>query len=266
MSNTTSSNPRVLVLITDGINCNIETARAFELAGAECEEVHLNEILSGKRKISEFDIISFPGGFSYGDDVKSGKIFSLNLMKIKDDLAQFLKDGKLMLGICNGFQVLTTFGISPYNILGTPDVSLYWNNSAKYECRWVNIKVPAKVNSPWLTGMQGKTLKIQAAHAEGRLLTNTDKEYDDLFEKELIAFQYVDNKGNVTEEYPQNPNGSKQGVAGLVDVTGQVLGMMPHPERNVEAYHHPDFRNLPENHIPDGLLIFKNAVEYIRNR
>ena len=256
--------PKALILITDGINCNIETGRAFELAGAETETVHLNEILNGKRKFSEFDIIAFSGGFSYGDDVKSGKIFSVNLMKVKEDLEQFLKDKKLIIGICNGFQVLTTLGITPYNNIGKPDISLYWNDSAKFECRWVDVKIPENTNSPWLKGMGGKTIKIQAAHAEGKLMTSSEEEYEKLFEKNLVAFQYTDSNSNPTEQYPLNPNGSKKGVAGIVDTTGQILGMMPHPERNVESFQHPNFRNLPKNHIPDGLQLFQNAVEYIK--
>ncbi|MCK5760366.1 MAG: phosphoribosylformylglycinamidine synthase subunit PurQ, partial [Candidatus Delongbacteria bacterium] len=140
--------PKVLVLITDGINCNVETGRAFELAGATTEEVHLNLILSGEKKLNDYDIIAFSGGFSYGDDVKSGKILAHNLLKLKDDLYKFIESKKLIIGICNGFQVLTTLGILPYNNLGSPDVSLYWNDNAHFECRWVDLKIPENINSP----------------------------------------------------------------------------------------------------------------------
>jgi phosphoribosylformylglycinamidine synthase len=261
-----SMTPKVLILITDGINCNIEMGRAFRLAGAECEEIHLNTILADPKMIHNYHILAFPGGFSYGDDIKSGKVLSYKLLDIKDDLQKFYNDKKLFMGICNGFQVITTLGITPYNNFGKADVSLYWNNSAKFECRWVDLKVSETVKSPWLEGMGGKTIKIQAAHAEGRLLTDSDENYQKLFDQNLVAFQYLDNKGNITEEYPFNPNGSKEGVAGIVDINGQVLGMMPHPERNIEDFHHPDFRNLDSDHTPDGLQIFINGINYIKNK
>ncbi|HQO09675.1 MAG TPA: phosphoribosylformylglycinamidine synthase subunit PurQ [Clostridiales bacterium] len=256
--------PKVLTIITDGINCNAETGRAFELAGAVNKEVHLNLLLDGTKKITDYNILSFSGGFSYGDDVKSGKIFSLKLLKLKDDLVSFLEKGNLTIGICNGFQVLTTLGVIPYNTIGEPQVSLYWNDSARFECRWVDLTVPENIRSPWLKDMNGKKIKIQAAHAEGRILTRTDDEYEKLFEKSLVAFQYVDPSGKVTEEYPYNPNGSKKGIAGLVDVTGNALGMMPHPERNSEKFQHPNFRDTDPDTEPDGLTIFKNAVNYFR--
>ena len=254
--------PKVLTIITDGINCNKETGRAFELAGAVNEEVHLNNLLDNTKKIPDYNILAFSGGFSYGDDVKSGKIFSLKLLKLKDDIYKFMEKGGLTLGICNGFQVLTTLGIIPYNTLGEPKVSLYWNDSARFECRWVDLMIPENVRSPWLDGLQGKKIKIQSAHAEGRLTAPTEEDYDLLFDRNLVAFRYVDPSGNPTEEYPFNPNGSKKGVAGLVDVTGNALGMMPHPERNSEKFQHPNFRDLPADSEPDGLIIFKNAVKY----
>lgn len=261
---TPDAKPKVLIVVTDGINCNVEMGRAFELAGALCEEVNLNELLDGSKSIHDFQIIAFPGGFSYGDDVKSGKIFSLKLLKLKEDFEKFIADKKLMIGICNGFQVLTTLGIIPEQSIGNPVVSLYWNESAKFECHWVDVKVPAKVNSPWLKGMENSTIRIQAAHAEGRILAENVEKLDDFFDREMVAFQYVDRSGKVTKEYPFNPNGSHRGIAGLTDKTGQILGMMPHPERNIEPFHHPDFRNLPENHTPDGLGLFINAVNYIK--
>ncbi len=254
--------PKVLTIITDGINCNLETGRAFELAGAVNEEVHLNCLLDGSASVHDFDILAFSGGFSYGDDVKSGKIFSLKLLKLKDDLEKFMDSKKLIIGICNGFQVITTLGIVPYNTLGEPKVSLYWNDSAHFECRWVDLVIPGYVSSPWLKGLNGRSIRVQAAHAEGKLMTATPGEYQELFEKNLVAFQYADPSGNPTEVYPYNPNGSEKGVAGLVDITGQALGMMPHPERNSELFQHPQFRDLQEGAEPDGLKIFKNAVEY----
>jgi len=257
--------PKVLTIITDGINCNVETGRAFELAGAVSEEIHLNLLLERKISLNDYNILAFSGGFSYGDDVKSGKIFSLKLLNLKDDLEKFINDKKLIIGICNGFQVVTTLGFIPYNTLGEPKVSLYWNDSAHFECRWVDLIVPEKVNSPWLKGLNGKTVMIQAAHAEGRLMTATSEEYEKLFENGLVAFQYAGPDGKPTETYPYNPNGSVKGIAGLVDITGQVLGMMPHPERNSEIFQHPQLRTLQYDREPDGLKIFKNAVEYFRS-
>ncbi|MFO7811091.1 MAG: phosphoribosylformylglycinamidine synthase subunit PurQ, partial [Candidatus Delongbacteria bacterium] len=248
---------------TDGINCNIETGRAFELAGALNSEVHLNTLLNRTVSVDEFDIISFPGGFSYGDDVKSGKIFSLKLLKLKDELQKFLDSGRLMIGICNGFQVLTTLGIIPYDTQGEPKISIYWNDSSRFECRLVDLKVPKNVVSPWLSGMNGDTIRAQAAHSEGKITACSKQDIDDLLTKDLVAFQYADSSGKATEEYPFNPNGSPAGIAGLVNSSGNVLGMMPHPERNCEAFHATD-SNRRENtaYEGEGLKIFKNAVEY----
>jgi phosphoribosylformylglycinamidine synthase subunit PurQ / glutaminase len=256
--------PKVLTIITDGINCNVETGRAFELCGALNEEVHLNQLLDKTRLLSEFDILAFSGGFSYGDDVKSGKILSLKLMKLKDDIMKFIEKGNLTIGICNGFQVITTLGIVPYNTLGEPKVSLYWNDSARFECRWVELTIPENVRSPWLKGMNGKKIRIQSAHAEGKLITKNDAELNGLFDKNLVAFQYAGPDGKPTEDYPFNPNGSPRGIAGLVDITGNALGMMPHPERNSEKFQHPNFRDIDPQVQPDGLQIFMNAVEYFR--
>lgn len=254
--------PKTLILHTDGINCNVELARAFELAGAETESVHLNEFLEGKRNLSEFDIIGFSGGFSYGDDIKSGKIFSINLLKLKDDIQKFIDDKKLIIGVCNGFQVLTTLGIIPFDTLGEPKLSLYWNKSAKFECRWVDLEIDKENTSPWLKGLAGQKIKIQAAHAEGRLMWKSEEDFESF--KSQVAFRYLDENGNVTEKYPFNPNGTKYGIAGLTDKTGQVLGMMPHPERNAETYQHP-FEKRDKEATPDGLQIFINAVNYFKN-
>jgi len=258
--------PKVLILTTDGINCNKEMGRAFELAGARTEEVHLNELLEGLKNLNEYDILAFPGGFSYGDDIKSGKILSLHFLKLKADLEKFTADKKLIIGICNGFQFLTSLGLIPENTPGLPSVSLYWNQSGHFECRWVDVKISNTVNSPWLKGLQGKTLKIQSAHAEGRLLAASPEAYAQLIKGNLSVGQYVDENGHPTEEYPLNPNGSAFGLCGLVDRSGLILGMMPHPERNVEPFQHPNHRRVGSDHVPDGLQIFINAVDYAKNR
>ncbi len=267
---------KALIITGFGINCEVEMGAVYEHAGAESTIVHFNDILNGKYLLKDFDILNFPGGFSFGDDIASGKVMS-NKIKYKrmsnghtfiEEIDQFLKDGKYIMGICNGFQMLVQLGLLP-NIKQdyTPEVSLEKNNSGKYEDRWVHCKVNPKVNSPFLTGLD--LIDLPVRHGEGKLKIKDDATQKAIVEQGLVALQYVDKNGQVTDEYPLNPNGADLSIAGLVNPSGQVFGLMPHPEAFMTCYHHPDWTNIQAQgktleREQTGQVIFDNIVNHIK--
>ncbi len=256
--------PRTCVLRTDGINCDEETFYAFEKAGAECRMVHVNQLRSGEEKLSAYQILALPGGFSYGDDVHSGKILAVELASfLREQLLAFVNDGKLVLGICNGFQVLVRTGLLPDRSPGAIKATLMFNDSSHFECRWVNLSIE-RSHCVFTRGMEGSVINIQVAHGEGKFYTDTAT-MQDIENREQVVFRYTDAGGRPTMNYPDNPNGSLNAVAGICDSTGRIMGMMPHPERYVEKKQHPNWRRLTHaDNAPDGLVIFQNAVAYIR--
>lgn len=252
--------PLVCVLRTDGTNCDQETFYAFEKAGARCRMVHVNQLRSGEEKLSKYQILALPGGFSYGDDVLSGKVLAVELTSfLKDSLQEFVDKGKPVLGICNGFQVLVRTGLLPGRKLGDIRCTLMHNDSGKFECRWVNLKVE---DSPsiFTRGMVGKTISIQVAHGEGRFYAAGDQ-LERLESSGQVVVRYATDDHQPAMEYPLNPNGSLNAIAGICDQTGLVMGMMPHPERFVEVYQHPNWRRGGYEK-PHGIAIFYNAVNY----
>jgi len=254
--------PRVCVIRTDGINCDEETFYAFEKAGAECHRVHVNQLRSGKEKLTSYQIFALPGGFSYGDDVHSGKILAVELTSfLKDQLAEFVEAGKLVIGICNGFQVLVRTGLLPDRNLGEIKTTLMANDS-HYECRWVNLLVE-RSHCVFTRGMEGAIMNVQVAHGEGKFYTDPAT-LQDIENRGQVVFRYAGTDGKPTVLYPANPNGSSNAIAGICDSTGRIMGLMPHPERYVEKTQHPNWRRMPDNTVPHGIAIFKNAVEYAR--
>jgi len=253
--------PKVCVLRTAGTNCDKETAGAFELAGAQTELLHINNLVKGERSLHDFHILALSGGFSYGDDVASGKIFANELrFKLADALKKFIKDGKLIIGICNGFQILVKSGLLPGNAALKQETSLIINDSGKFEDRWVYLK-PAG-SCIWTKGLK-KIIYLPVAHGEGKFITQDRSTLERLKKNKQIVFQYCDASGKSTG-YPGNPNGSQENIAGLCDETGRIFGLMPHPERHVFSAMHP--RNWEiKSKEGDGLQIFKNGVDYIRN-
>jgi phosphoribosylformylglycinamidine synthase I len=256
------SEVKAIVLRAAGINCDMETEYALELAGARAQRVHINRIIENKNLLEAFQIIVFPGGFSCGDDVAAGKILANQIVHhLFDPIQKFIEQGKLVLGICNGFQVLVKTGILPG---GDPaarqeDVTITWNDSGKFEDRWVYL-APQTERCVFIE--QGRQIYLPIAHAEGKIVTKDVSTLERLTSEESIAFKYVDQNGN-EGGYPINPNGSIHSIAGLTDATGRILGLMPHPERFVRPTQHPRW-SREENGDGDGMTIFNNAVRYVR--
>lgn len=259
----TTSRPKVLVLRAPGINCERESLDAFVRAGADATFVHVKRLRQEPELLDQFSILMVPGGFSYGDDVAAGRILG-NEMRIHlgDKLLQFIDRGGLALGICNGFQVLVRLGLLPRLGGGAmrEQVSLTWNLSNHYECRWTSLTTP-KNRCVFLD--EGMTFRWPAAHAEGRLWPADDATAQQIREGGYAAVLYADENGKPTEAYPANPNGSPGGLAGLTDETGRVLGVMPHPDRAYLPHHMPDWRiDAPEH--GDGMHLFESMVRAAR--
>ena len=269
---------RALVLTGFGINCEEEFAAAYRLVGAEATIVHLNEVLHGRVSIHDFDILNFPGGFSFGDDLGSGVVLANKLRyrqngpdgrTLLDDIKQFIAAGKFVFGICNGFQVLVKLGLLP-NLGGNvlPEVTLTHNASGRYEDRWVTLRVNPASNTPFLKGID--KLEVPVRHGEGRLVIPNEATQVAIETAGLNCLTYADFDGDPTDVYPFNPNGATLNCAGLTDTTGQVFGLMPHPEAFLSAYNHPDWarrrRVGQTNEEGQGLQIFKNIVAHIAQK
>lgn len=252
-------NPRVLVIRAAGTNCERETAWALETAGAESDILHVNRVLDDPQRLREYQLLAIPGGFSYGDDLGSGVVFANQLRtRLKSEIERFIEDGKLMLGICNGFQVLLKAGLlTGRDVFDEPSrATLAWNLSGVYTDRWVDLRIVSE-RTPFVSGRKIVTYPI--AHAEGRF-TAPNEVLDELEADQQVVFQYVDDTGRPTQDPAFNPNGSDRAIAGICSKSGQVLGLMPHPERNTRRFHHPDWKRLPSDRQPDGVELFRNGV------
>ncbi len=255
--------PKALIIRAAGTNCNNETALAFELAGAEAEQVHINELIRGSKKLDDCQILAIPGGFSYGDDLGSGKVLANQLaIKLRQQLEEFVEEGKLVIGICNGFQVIIKMGLLPaLNGLYVQDATLTNNDSGKFEDRWVWMK--AENDSIFTQGI--KRIYLPVNHGEGKFVANAEV-IRQLQKERLVKLKYCDERGNETMEYPKNPNGSLLNIAAITNKEGNVFGMMPHPEKFVTKYTHPRWtrEKLPEE--GDGLKIFRNMVKFAEEK
>jgi phosphoribosylformylglycinamidine synthase len=245
--------PKVLVLRAPGSNCDQETQFAFELAGARVDRLHINRLRETPRLLQQYQILCIPGGFTFGDDVGAGKILALSLTQyLGDALRQFRAADKLILGICNGFQVLLKAGLLMPADEDGPVATLTANTHGRFEARWVQLTAtPGKC--PFLRDLEKLYLPI--AHGEGRFLTRQE-----------WILQGLEQTGQVVLRYADNPNGSMGNVAGLCDFSGNVFGLMPHPERHVQPTQHPQWprRGLADH--GDGLAVFRNAVEHFVNQ
>ena len=253
--------PRVLVLRAAGINCDEETMYCWSLAGAHPVLMHINELAEKPTALAEVDIVTIPGGFSYGDDIAAGAILAQRLMHgLLEPLVDLVVRGGGILGICNGFQVLVKAGLLPGGGQGDPVVTVSYNDSSRFEARWVRMRVCTD-RCPFLT--TDSLLEMPVEHAEGKVVVANDRAVEQLRQDGAIAVRYVDDAGR-HDQYPANPNGSDDGIAGLCDETGRIFGLMPHPDRNFRATHHPTWTSRDVDQIPDGLTVFKNAVSHWR--
>jgi phosphoribosylformylglycinamidine synthase len=254
---------RALVLRTAGINCDVETAFALEKAGAKADIVHVQRVTERASMLRDYQVLALPGGFSYGDDVAAGKVFANELKhKLGDPLGAFVDAGKLVIGICNGFQVMVKIGLlpGPFRPDAPQTVTLTYNDSNKFEDRWVYLKVVSD-RCVFTRGIE--TLYIPVAHGEGKFVTQDEAILDQLEANGQVVFRYV-NPGYRSDGYPWNPNGSQRDIAGICDPTGRILGLMPHPERHVLPTQHPRWTRDGLRPEGDGAAVFRNAVSYLR--
>lgn len=258
------ANPNVCVLKTDGINCDMEMAYAFEAAGGRPETVHVNQLRSGDRNLGDYGVLAIPGGFSYGDDIASGKVLATELTSyLSDQLQTFIDEDKPVIGVCNGFQVLVRTGLLPNRTLGEQQATLADNKIGRFECRWVDLEVgqsACRFISP--EDFAEQPLPMQTAHGEGRFFTDPTI-IDYLKEKEQIVFRYVDSDGTKASGFPANPDGALEDIAGICDPKGLVLGMMPHPERSTASFH--PHRARTEAARVASSVIFSNITNYARS-
>ncbi|MCC7084534.1 MAG: phosphoribosylformylglycinamidine synthase subunit PurQ [Pirellulales bacterium] len=291
--------PRVLILRAPGANCDGETAHAFSLAGGKPDIVHVRRVVERPQLLAEFQILCIPGGFSYGDDIASGRILGIQLQQhLAGALQEFKLAGKLILGICNGFQVLFKCGLLRNDV-----ATLAWNTSGRFEDRWVNLQVPAaesrsessgfsvlntgtgqksaersgshenqRTVCAFLVGIQQMYLPV--AHGEGRFVARDDATLNQLQAAGRLALRYaplsaIDNPScsislDQSLPFPDNPNGSQLNVAGMCDETGRIFGLMPHPERHIDRTQHPRWTRGDAGEVGDGLRVFQNAVRFFQ--
>ncbi len=257
--------PKVCVLLAAGINRDYDAVRAFEQAGAEAERVHVNSLVSCEKSLKDFQILMLPGGFSFGDDIASGKVLANKLKyKLLDDILEFIADGKLIFGVCNGFQVMVKLGLLPgfEGDYRTQTTTLTFNDSGKFEDRWVYLRVNPHSKCVFTHGIN-EFLYVPICHGEGKFVVRDEKVLERIYSNQQIVVQYVDSEGNLAG-YPFNPNGSIDNIAGICDETGRVFGMMPHPEDFIERVHHPGWTRGKLFGNGSGLALFINAVEYIK--
>jgi phosphoribosylformylglycinamidine synthase len=271
-----------MILRGPGTNCDEESAFAFERAGSVVSSIHINRFLAAPQTLVQFQILCLPGGFSYGDDIAAGKILAGQLQnQLPAAIAEFREKGNLILGICNGFQVLLKSGFLLEEHKGCKEndcrssATLTWNDSGCYIDNWVHLAVHGR-KCVFLRDVRSMYLPI--AHAEGKFVPCCVEYLKRLDEDGQLALKYcppenATNGGNDTADnsgssrIPFNPNGSIGHVAGVCDASGRIFGLMPHPERHIDPTHHPQWtRKGPAAEGPaaagDGLSIFTNAVQY----
>lgn len=250
--------PKAAILFTSGTNCDFETSLAFRMAGGEPHLVHTNELKKFK-KIAGYQLIIIPGGFSYGDHLGSATIWSNQLRNIiGENIAKFLDSGKLVLGVCNGFQVLVKLGVVPNTLSNlTIESTLNDNLSGKFESRWVKLGVNKESPCVFTKGID--RIELPVAHGEGNFLPKDIGIFNNIIKNNQITLQYVNEEGKPTVVYPKNPNGSFASIAGVCDITGRAFGLMPHPERFIFPHQN---QASAQNNGSIGLSVYKNAVRY----
>ena len=256
--------PKVLILYGYGINCDNETQFGFGLAGAEAEKVHINQLISGEKGLRDYQILAIPGGFSFGDDIGAGKVLATKIKyNLAEEFQEFINEEKLIIGICNGFQVLVKLGILPGfdKNYTNQDVTLTFNNSGRFEDRWVWLKINQK--SPCIFTKGIEKLYLPVRHGEGKFVSKNEIIRERLIAQNQIVVHYADDRGNLSD-YPWNPNGSELNIAGICDETGRIFGLMPHPESFLFPQNHPRWTRMKIKE-GEGLKIFKNAVSFVKH-
>jgi phosphoribosylformylglycinamidine synthase subunit PurQ / glutaminase len=297
--------PTTLILRTAGTNCDVETAYAFELAGARAQRVHINEVLSRPARLGEYQLLAIPGGFSYGDDIAAGRIFANQIVHhLRDAVRAFIEAGKPVIGVCNGFQVLVKTDLLPGSLAGRAgqNCTLAHNDCGRFVDRWITLKTASK-RCIWTQGLGGdeendssreargasvrgrpelplralndvvaladQTFELPIAHGEGKFVPADQAVRAALWENDQVALAYTKPDGSAARgEFPHNPNGSVDDIAGVCDASGLVLGLMPHPERFVTSLQHPAWtRRAVESGSATtdgaGIKLFRNAVRHV---
>ena len=257
------AHPRAIILRAPGTNCEEETAHAWDRAGAVVSTWHINRLIESPTSLDDFQILTIPGGFSYGDDLGAGRILAARLATVLGEgLRRFHERGGLVLGICNGFQVLVRAGLLPGGSAAGP-ITLAANDSGRFEDRWVRL-VPRPGLTPFVTFSD--PIELPVAHGEGRFATTDPAHAERMEGSGQVVLQYADQRGRPTQDYPANPNGSAHAIAGACDPTGRIFGLMPHPERHVDPWHHPRWTRHGTGRPAegDGLRIFRSAVLALR--
>lgn len=261
----------VLVLSGYGLNCEEETLHAFAYAGFSGKIRHINDLIENPKELQDTQILAIPGGFSYGDDTGSGNAFAQKMkLALWDHLRKFVERDTLTIGICNGCQILSNLGLTPPagQPCGTRLIALTHNLTARYQCRWVDLSVNAKNNSPWLGGIE--RLHIPVAHGEGRFMMD-EATLETLKSHNQIAARYTKDGAPAKGEFPYNPNGSLDDIAAITDESGRVLAIMPHPERGMFIWQRDDYDRLKDGaqregkalrEEADGMALFRNAAKY----
>jgi len=266
-------NPKVILLTGYGINSEEETASCFRWAGAETEIVHINDLIDGTKKIQNYQILALPGGFSYADDTGSGNAVANKLKNnIKEEILTFTQKDKLVIGICNGFQMLANLGLVPAvdDKYEERQAALMHNKSTRHQCRWVKVK---KISDKCIWTKDIQYIRMPISHGEGNLYLEPET-LEKMKANEQIVFQYVKADGTAANgEFPHNPNGAIEDIAGICDPSGKIFGLMPHPERNNSFTNEEDWTLEKEilirqgKELPlrgPGLKIFENAVNYFK--
>jgi len=271
-----SKKVKAIVITGYGTNCETEMAHACRLGGAEqVDIVHMSQLIYGEYRLDDYHMLNLPGGFLDGDDLGAGQAGAHRFKyvevknsgeKLMDQLQRFIKDGKLIIGVCNGFQLMVKTGLLPgFNRdYASRQVSLTYNDSGRFEDRWVWLKVDPASPCVFTKGLD--RLYFPVRHGEGKFVTMDQAVMQSLLDEKLISLRYADAKsGETTMTYPANPNGSPDGIAGICDPTGRIFGLMPHPEAFLHRTNHPRWTREEMPDEGQGLAIFRNGIEFIRN-